>query len=92
EASNLSQVYLDLTAVKSWTEVKVEDIEPLQRCVLLGRTSKLRKFPSLFVDCDPNNIKSITLAITFPDSTVVYYKIHDGINPPSDNSEIYDPI
>ncbi|CAG8754918.1 4161_t:CDS:2, partial [Racocetra persica] len=40
EASNLSQVYLDLTTVKSWAEVKVEDIESLQRCVLLGRTSK----------------------------------------------------
>ncbi|RIB25883.1 tRNA-splicing endonuclease subunit Sen15 [Gigaspora rosea] len=113
EASNLSQVYLDLTTAKSWVEVKVKDIEPLQRCILLGRTSKsdakmiiiipcasteiwtiekitqlfsqLRKVPSLLLDCDPNNIKSITLAIAFPDSTVVYYKVHDGINPPSDN-------
>ncbi|CAG8529576.1 4403_t:CDS:2 [Dentiscutata heterogama] len=119
EASNLSQVYLDLTTVKSWAEVKVKDIEPLQRCVLLGRTksntqmiiivpcasteiwslekmtqlfSQLRTFPSFFIDCDPNNIKSITLAIAFPDSTVVYYKIHDRINPPSDNSAIYDPL
>ncbi|CAG8756626.1 27179_t:CDS:2 [Dentiscutata erythropus] len=57
EASNLSQVYLDLTTVKSWAEVKVKDIEPLQRCVLLGRT-----------------------------------KVHDRINPPSDNSAIYDPL
>ncbi|CAG8510693.1 6024_t:CDS:2 [Gigaspora rosea] len=73
EASNLSQVYLDLTTAKSWVEVKVKDIEPLQRCILLGRTSKNK------------HLHSITLAIAFPDSTVVYYKVHDGINPPSDN-------
>jgi len=29
--------------------------------------------------------KSVTLAITFPDSTVVYYKVHEGIVPPTNN-------
>ncbi|RGB39674.1 hypothetical protein C1646_754170 [Rhizophagus diaphanus] len=30
-------------------------------------------------------LQSVTLAITFPDSTVVYYKVHEGIVPPTNN-------
>ncbi|CAG8722512.1 14125_t:CDS:2 [Gigaspora margarita] len=59
EASNLSQVYLDLTTAKSWAEVKVKDIEPLQRCILLGRTSKSDTKMIIIVPCASNEIWTI---------------------------------
>ncbi|CAG8488866.1 7886_t:CDS:2 [Diversispora eburnea] len=110
EAPYLSQVYIDLTLVKSWFEVKIKEVKALRKCVLLGKPSKstseiivfpcaaveiwsIERMSQLFSSLSPNNfvvdgneLKSITLAITFPDSTVVYYNIHDEIILPSNIS------
>ncbi|RIA95790.1 hypothetical protein C1645_733799 [Glomus cerebriforme] len=76
-AACLSQVYLDLTKAKTWKEVEVVEIEPLQSITLF--------FSSLQSFLNKPLYKSVTLAITFPDSTVVYYKVHEGIVPPTNN-------
>ncbi|GBB97163.1 hypothetical protein RclHR1_02930012 [Rhizophagus clarus] len=105
-ATHLSQVHLDLTKAKAWKEVRVVEIEPLQRCVIFGKANTETEaqiivpcssseswsieritllFSSLQSFLNEPSYKSVTLAITFPDSTVVYYKVHEGIVPPTND-------
>ncbi|CAH1761065.1 14570_t:CDS:2 [Entrophospora sp. SA101] len=39
-ANCLMLVYLDLTLVKSWFEVNVEEVEQLQRCIIKGKQNQ----------------------------------------------------
>ncbi|RHZ78797.1 hypothetical protein Glove_156g103 [Diversispora epigaea] len=59
EAPCLSQVYVDLTLVKSWFEVKIKEVEALRRCVLLGKPSKKSTFEIIVFPCAAVEIWSI---------------------------------
>ncbi|PFH51246.1 hypothetical protein AMATHDRAFT_75093 [Amanita thiersii Skay4041] len=97
-AGSLFQAYTDIVYSQQWLDTEVVDLERCGRAAIKGRRKNEETF-SYVVPCalmenisfgwlktalaDLSSPPAIYLAITTDDSSIVYYKISDGIVKPT---------